>query len=191
MVIQTKLIQKKEELVAENGMVVAESPEAARAGVEILENGGNAIDAAVATSFGATACELPMSSLGGGGAALIYLAKEDRVYAIEFEGRLPRAVREDMFKDDLYNGRNRHADKEARQAPDHTPEDQRQQDRNRMQLKAVAQQQRHPRFGLQKIRHRSNCVSEKKGHDERNQHGLGEIKGKRQRRAGDDQQAGK
>jgi gamma-glutamyltranspeptidase len=42
-----------------------------------------------------------MASLGGGGAALIYLADEDRTVAIEFEGRLPRAAAEDMFVPDL------------------------------------------------------------------------------------------
>jgi len=101
MTVRSVLIQKKEEVVAENGMVVAESAEAAEAGMEIFEKGGNAVDAAVATSFAATTCEPAMSSLGGGGAALIYLADEDRVVAIEFEGRLPKAATEDMFVPDL------------------------------------------------------------------------------------------
>ncbi len=95
------LIQKKEEVTAEHWAVVAESVQAAEAGREIFEQGGNAIDAAVATSFAATTCEPAMSSLGGGGAALIYLAKEKRVYAIEFEGRLPKAATEEMFSADL------------------------------------------------------------------------------------------
>jgi predicted amino acid racemase len=95
------LVQKKEEVIAENGMVVAESVEAAEAGMEIFEKGGNAFDAAVATSFASCTCEPAMSSLGGGGAALIYLADEDQTVAIEFEGRLPRAATEDMFVPDL------------------------------------------------------------------------------------------
>ena len=95
------LIQKKEEVVAEDCMVVAESAEAAQAGIEIFGKGGNAIDAAIATSFASAVCEPAMSSLGGGGAALVYLAGEDRVVAIEFEGRLPKAATEDMFVPDL------------------------------------------------------------------------------------------
>lgn len=95
------LVQRKEEVIAENGAVVAESVEAAEAGMEIFERGGNAIDAAVATSLAAATCEPAMSSLGGGGAALIYLADEDQTIAIEFEGRLPRAATEDMFVPDL------------------------------------------------------------------------------------------
>ena len=51
MTVRSVLIQNKEEVVAEYGMVVAESAEAAEAGTEIFEKGGNAIDAAVATSF--------------------------------------------------------------------------------------------------------------------------------------------
>ena len=99
--LRSKLIQKKGEVIAQNGMVVAESVEAAEAGMEIFKKGGNAVDAAVATSFAATTCEPAMSSLGGGGATLIYLAGEDRVIAIEFEGRLPKAATEDMFVPDL------------------------------------------------------------------------------------------
>ncbi len=101
MPIHSILIQKKEPVVAENSMVVAESVEAAEAGLEILEKGGNVVDAAVATSFASCTCEPANASLGGGGAALIYLADEDRTVAIEFEGRLPRAATEDMFVPDL------------------------------------------------------------------------------------------
>jgi gamma-glutamyltranspeptidase/glutathione hydrolase len=101
MAVRSVLIQKKEEVVAENGVVVAESVEAAEAGMEIFEKGGNAFYAAVATSFASCTCEPAMSSLGGGGAALIYLADADQTVAIEFEGRLPRAATEDMFVPDL------------------------------------------------------------------------------------------
>ena len=89
MPLRSVLVQKKEEVITENGMVVAESVEAAEAGIEIFEKGGNAVDAAVATSLASCTCEPAMASLGGGGAALIYLADEDRVVAIEFEGPSP------------------------------------------------------------------------------------------------------
>lgn len=95
------LIQRKTEVMSDRGVVAAESVEAAEAGAEILEAGGNAIDAAVATSFAAAVCEPAMSSIGGGGAALVYLAETGQTYAVEFNGRLPRAAREDMFVDDL------------------------------------------------------------------------------------------
>jgi len=101
MPLRSTLIQKKAKVVAENGMVVAESAQAAKAGIEILKKGGNAIDAAVATSFAACTCEPAMASLGGGGATLIYLAEKNRTVAVEFEGRLPKAATEDMFVPDL------------------------------------------------------------------------------------------
>ncbi len=101
MVSKSLLTETKQEVIADNGMVVAESVEAAEAGMEIFQAGGNAFDAAVAASFASTTCEPAMSSLGGGGAALIYRAKTKQVTAIEFEGRLPRAATEEMFTPDL------------------------------------------------------------------------------------------
>lgn len=94
-------VQSKTEVVAENGVVVAESAGAAQAGMAIFQQGGNAADAAVAASFAACTCEPAMSSLGGGGAALVYVAGQEQVSAIEFEGRLPAAATEDMFVPDL------------------------------------------------------------------------------------------
>ena len=101
MSVRSELIQKKGEVVTENGMVVAECFEAAEAGLEIFKKGGNAVDAAVATAFASCVCEPAMASLGGGGAALIYLAGSGRTTAIEFEGRLSKSATEDMFVDDL------------------------------------------------------------------------------------------
>jgi gamma-glutamyltranspeptidase/glutathione hydrolase len=101
MSLRSVLIRNKQEVVAEHGVIVAEAEEAAQAGLEIFRQGGNAIDAAAATSFASCTCEPAMASLGGGGAALIYLADQDRTVAIEFEGRLPKAATEDMFVPDL------------------------------------------------------------------------------------------
>ena len=54
------------ELTAKNGMVTAQHPEAARIGAGVLERGGNAVDAAVATAF-AVGVLLPLSNGIGGG----------------------------------------------------------------------------------------------------------------------------
>ena len=61
------------ELITRNGMVVAQHPEAARIGAQVLERGGNAVDAAVAAAF-ATGVLLPLSNgIGGGGLMAIRL----------------------------------------------------------------------------------------------------------------------
>ncbi|HEX5165577.1 MAG TPA: gamma-glutamyltransferase [Thermomicrobiales bacterium] len=95
------LVQQKVEVTSDAGLVAAESEEAAEAGAEIFEAGGNAIDAAVATSFTAAVCEPAMTSIGGGGAALVYLGETGETFALEFNGRLPHAAHENMFLDDL------------------------------------------------------------------------------------------
>jgi len=97
---RTTLIQQKTEVVSNVGVVVAQSI-AAEAGGQILERGGNAIDAAVATSLVACAIEPCNASLGGGGAVLVHHAASGKTYAIEFNGRLPKAMREDTFVNDL------------------------------------------------------------------------------------------
>ncbi|HLB46433.1 MAG TPA: gamma-glutamyltransferase [Anaerolineales bacterium] len=101
MSVRSQYRQEKSEVVAENAMVAAECVEAAEAGLEIFEKGGNAVDAAVASSFASCVCEPAMASLGGGGAALIYLAEPGTICSVEFEGRLSMSATEDMFVDDL------------------------------------------------------------------------------------------
>lgn len=93
--------QEKQEVVADNGIVAAECVEAAEAGLEILDRGGNAFDAAVACAFASCASEPAMASLGGGGAALLFRAQDHTTHAVEFEGRLSRSATEDMFIPDL------------------------------------------------------------------------------------------
>ncbi|MDP6402519.1 MAG: gamma-glutamyltransferase, partial [SAR202 cluster bacterium] len=57
----------KDEVVARNGIVAAMHPLAAEAGLEILRQGGNAIDAAVATGFAISVVEPANTSIGGVG----------------------------------------------------------------------------------------------------------------------------
>ncbi len=101
MVSRSEYRQEKSEVVADTGVIVAECAEAAEAGLEILEKGGNAFDAAVASAFASCVAEPAMASLGGGGAALLYRAADQTTHAVEFEGRLSRSATEDMFAADL------------------------------------------------------------------------------------------
>lgn len=84
-------------VVGRNGMVASQNADATRVGVEILKQGGNAIDAAVAVGL-ALAVTLPRAgNLGGGGFMLVHLAAEDRTVAIDFREVAPAAAHRDMY----------------------------------------------------------------------------------------------
>jgi gamma-glutamyltranspeptidase/glutathione hydrolase len=87
----------RKEAVAENGMVVSKHPLASRAGVEILEKGGNAIDAAAATGFALMVVEPHMSTLGGVGWIVVRLADGDTDIILG-AGKAPLKATPDMFE---------------------------------------------------------------------------------------------
>ncbi len=82
---------------AERGMVVSQNPEATRVGREVLEEGGNAVDAAVAVSLALGVTEQYHSGIGGGGFILIYQASGAAVTAIDAREKAPASARRDMF----------------------------------------------------------------------------------------------
>ena len=87
-------------LYASEGMVVAEEKIAADVGARILTDGGNAVDAAVATGF-ALAVTLPSAgNIGGGGFMLVYLAKTDTTVAIDYREMAPGGATHDMYLDE-------------------------------------------------------------------------------------------
>src|SRR5436309_14304939 len=70
-------------------MVVAEHPRGAEVGARILQAGGNAVDAAVATAFAMTVVEPFMSTIAGAGTMLVHLAKRGETVALDFNGMAP------------------------------------------------------------------------------------------------------
>ncbi len=90
-------------ILAHNGMVVAQESRAARIGVEILDRGGNAVDAAVAVGFALAVTYPRAGNLGGGGFMVIHLAKnrnlDNRDVAIDYRETAPAAAAPDMFLD--------------------------------------------------------------------------------------------
>ena len=82
---------------APKGMVAAEHELAARAGVEMFERGGNAVDAAVAAVFATGILNPSSCGIGGGGFALIHDAKSHRDHLVDFRETAPARARSDMF----------------------------------------------------------------------------------------------
>lgn len=74
------------------GVVTSQHYLASDTGAQVLAGGGNAVDAAVATSFALGAVEPWMSGLGGGGFMLIYIAAQDKVHAIDFGMIAPQGL---------------------------------------------------------------------------------------------------
>lgn len=85
---------------AKSGMVASQEALATQIGVDILEQGGNAVDAAVAVGY-ALAVTLPRAgNLGGGGFMLVYLADKKQVIAIDYREKAPESAERDMFLDE-------------------------------------------------------------------------------------------
>jgi len=83
--------------VAQHGMVVAETAEASAAGVEILKQGGNAIDAACAAALATGVTHAASCGIGGGGFMLFYLARSGQFYALDYRERAPLKATATMF----------------------------------------------------------------------------------------------
>jgi gamma-glutamyltranspeptidase / glutathione hydrolase len=77
---------------AQRGIVATSQPLAAQAGLRVLQDGGNAVDAAVTAAAVLAVVEPQSTGLGGDGFALLYLARERRVLALNASGRAPEAA---------------------------------------------------------------------------------------------------
>ena len=89
--------QSRSEVMAQHGMVVASQPLAAEAGLSILRQGGNAIDAAVATAAVLNVTEPMMVGIGGDLFAVIYIAKERKIYVLNASGMAPSGATVERF----------------------------------------------------------------------------------------------
>lgn len=86
-------------VVAKHGMVAAQEKVAAEIGLDILKEGGNAVDASVAVGF-ALAVTLPRAgNLGGGGFMIVHDAKAGATKAIDYREMAPKAAFKDMYLD--------------------------------------------------------------------------------------------
>jgi len=84
--------QGRSMVISKGGIVAAESPLAAQAGVRILERGGNAVDAAIATNAMMGVVEPMMNGIGGDLFAIVYDAKANKLYGINASGWAPKGL---------------------------------------------------------------------------------------------------
>jgi len=80
-----------------NGMVSSGHPLASQAGIQVLRDGGNAVDAAIATAAALGVVEPAMSGPGGDGFMLIYMADQRKVFALNATGPAPAAATREYF----------------------------------------------------------------------------------------------
>jgi gamma-glutamyltranspeptidase/glutathione hydrolase len=80
-----------------DGMVVTSHFLATESALEVLKNGGNAIDAAVTAAFSLAVTQPRSGNIGGGGFMLISSEKNDAVVAIDYREKAPSAATVDMF----------------------------------------------------------------------------------------------
>lgn len=88
----------KSQVSGKNGMVVSASKYASQVGIDILEKGGNAVDAAVAMGF-ALAVTYPQAGNIGGGGFMVIRTKDNFITSIDYREKAPIASTRDMFID--------------------------------------------------------------------------------------------
>src|SRR6184192_3081177 len=90
--------QARSMVISRNGIVASESPLASQAGARILERGGNAVDAAIATNAMMGVVEPMMNGIGGDLFAIIYDAKANKRYGLNASGWAPQALTIDFLR---------------------------------------------------------------------------------------------
>ncbi len=90
--------EERRDVIASRGVVTSASPLASQVGADVLQKGGNAFDAAIATAFAISIAEPGLSSIGGGGFALLYNAKEKKTYMIDFRDKAPAKAHENFYE---------------------------------------------------------------------------------------------
>ena len=93
-----KVIAGRSKIATKYGIVAASQPLAARAGVQILERGGNAIDAAIATNAVMGLVEPHNNGIGGDLFAIYYEARTGKLYGLNSGGWAPTGLTPDLLK---------------------------------------------------------------------------------------------
>lgn len=96
---ESKASAESPNTVWQNAAVAADHPLASQAGVEMLRQGGNVVDAAVAVGFSLSVLRPGSCGMGGGGFMVIWDAKSQRSIALDYRERAPLAATRDMYEE--------------------------------------------------------------------------------------------
>ncbi len=92
---------KRSMVIGQRGVVATSQPLASLAGLDILKNGGNAVDAAIATAAVLNVVEPYSTGIGGDAFALLYLSEEDKFIGLNASGRSPYAAEASILREQL------------------------------------------------------------------------------------------
>lgn len=90
--LKHSFLSRRSAVMSSRGMVASSQPLATQAGVSMLLQGGNAIDAAIATTAALNVVEPMSTGLGGDAFALVYISKSNELKALNASGRAPYAA---------------------------------------------------------------------------------------------------
>ena len=97
-----KLFASRSEVIAPNGMVATSHPLATQIGLDILKNGGNAIDAAIAANAALGLMEPTGSGIGGDLFAMVWEAQTQTLHGLNASGRSPKSLSIEWFRENGY-----------------------------------------------------------------------------------------
>ncbi len=100
--ITDRIFTTRSEVIAQNGMACTSQPLATQAAIDILQSGGNAIDAAIAANAVLGLTEPTGNGIGGDLFAIVWDAKTQKLYGLNASGRSPYELTLDYFKENGY-----------------------------------------------------------------------------------------
>ena len=96
--ITGELFSTRSEIIGQNGMIATSHPLATQIGLDILKKGGNAIDAAIGANAALGLMEPTGNGIGGDLFAIVWSAKENKLYGLNASGRSPKKLTLQYFK---------------------------------------------------------------------------------------------
>ena len=100
--ITGEIFATRSEVIAQNGMVATSHPLASQIGIDILKEGGNAIDAAIAANAALGLMEPTGNGIGGDLFAIVWIEKEKKLYGLNASGRSPENLTLEYFKENNF-----------------------------------------------------------------------------------------